>query len=488
MAKDIFRKAKRFPKGHLALAGSLMSITALVLTIVPSSEVEATRSEVQLLSPGDTSSVGTLLPQSDSASRLQIPVTVRTADTQPIQPTVTEVEPIPASDTEQATLEAEDRPVELVAEAEAAVPEPSWIEYKVQSGDNLTKLFRRAGLGPRDVYEVSQADVDTRHFSKLRPGQTVALIIEEGSLQRLKIVQNRLDSIEFVRQNEGFNLAVISIEPEVRTKFVAGTINSSLYLGAQQAGLSDRTTMELAQIFAWDVDFALDIRQGDEFRVLFEEKYLEGEKIGEGNILAAEFTNNGDTFAAVRYEDSKGDVNYFTPDGRSMRKAFLRSPVDFRRISSNFNPERYHPVLGVKRPHRGTDYAAATGTPIRASGDGKVIWRGTKGGYGKTVILQHGGEITTLYGHMSRYQSGVTSGSRVQQGDIIGYVGMTGTATGPHLHYEFRVSGVHKNPMTVKLPDAEPIASSELARFKAETSLLIAELQKQAVQQVASID
>jgi murein DD-endopeptidase MepM/ murein hydrolase activator NlpD len=243
--------------------------------------------------------------------------------------------------------------------------------------------------------------------------------------------------------------------------------------------------MELAQIFGWDIDFALDIRKGDQFRVLYEEKYLDGEKIGEGNILAAEFTNNGDTFAAVRYTDSNGDTNYYTPDGRSMRKAFLRSPVDFRRISSGFKRERYHPVLGVKRPHRGTDYAAKTGTPIKASGDGKVIWRGTKGGYGKTIIIQHGGNITTLYAHMSKYNSKVTSGSRVKQGQTIGYVGMTGTATGPHLHYEFRLNGVHKNPVTVKLPDAQPIANKELAKFKADTSQLIAELQMKAVEQLA---
>ena len=242
--------------------------------------------------------------------------------------------------------------------------------------------------------------------------------------------------------------------------------------------------MKLAEVFGWDIDFALDIRKGDQFRVLFEEKYLDGKRIGDGEILAAEFTNNGYTFAAVRYEDSKGDVNYFTPEGRSMRKAFLRSPVDFRRISSGFTRERFHPVLGVKRPHRGTDYAAKTGTPIKAAGDGKVIWRGTKGGYGRTVIIQHGGNITTLYGHMSKYNRNVKKGSRVKQGQTIGYVGMSGTATGPHLHYEFRVAGVHKNPQTVKLPAAQPIAKRERANFNKVANDMIALLQQKAIEQL----
>lgn len=487
MTKDIFHKAKRFPKGHLAIAGSLMSVTVLALAVLPSSEVEATRKQIQLIEPtakfsvpveAETTNIATLTPESERAA------------------IESELETSPNSSalevpTEQVRKQ-EASINELVATAQTQAPtsesEPSWIEYRVQSGDNLTKLFKRAGLGPRDVYEVSQADVNSHYFSKLRPGQTVALVVDSGSLERLKIIQSKLESIEFYRTEQGFDVSMHVAEPEIQTQFVYGTIDSSLFLGAQRAGLSDNITMKLANIFAWDIDFALDIRKGDHFRVLYQESYLDGEKIGEGDILAAEFTNNGDTFAALRYEDSQGNASYFTPEGRSMRKAFLRSPVDFRRISSNFNPERYHPVLGKKRPHRGTDYAAATGTPIKASGDGKVIWRATKGGYGRTVILQHGGNITTLYAHLSKYKPGVTSGTRVKQGDIIGYVGQSGTATGPHLHYEFRLSGVHKNPVTVKLPDAAPINGPELAKFKAQTNNLIAELQRQAVEQVALLD
>jgi murein DD-endopeptidase MepM/ murein hydrolase activator NlpD len=448
LAKNIFRKAKRFPKMHLAVVGSL-SFIALMLSILPSSEVEATRSQVELISPS-------ALPE-------------------PTLPVKENPSPSP-----QEAVE----PTEIIAEVIEQPPEIEWKSFKVKSGDNLSKIFKRAGLTARDVHNIAQADKKTKYFNSLRPGQTLNLQIEENSLIKLSIEKNQLESVEFWLTDNGYQQKTVVLEPEMRQRFVSGEISSSLYLAAKSAGLSENITMKLAEVFGWDIDFALDIRKGDQFRVLFEEKFLDGKRIGDGEILAAEFINDGDTFAAVRYEDSNGDVNYFTPEGRSMRKAFLRSPVDFRRISSGFTRERYHPVLGVKRPHRGTDYAAKTGTPIKAAGDGKVIWRGTKGGYGRTVIIQHGGNITTLYGHMSKYNSKVKKGSRVKQGQTIGFVGMSGTATGPHLHYEFRVGGVHKNPQTVKLPAAQPIAKSERANFNKVANNMIASLQQRAIEQL----
>lgn len=461
LSKQLFKKAKSFPKVHLALAGTLTAVSVFVAAMLPSQDVEATRNQIQLIKPAETAA--TVAP----AARVE---------------TVEKVVKLPAVDTQEA-LSTPDLVSVPDTPAEQAI---NWQEFKVRSGDNLTKIFKRAGLNARDVYQVSQSDKE-KLLTRIRPGQILELAINAGELERLRLVKNKLESVEFIHNGDSYDLNTIERTPEIKTHFVSGDIQNSLYLGAQRAGLSDKKIMELAQIFGWDIDFALDIRKGDQFRVLYEEKYLDGKKIGEGNILAAEFTNNGDTFAAVRYTDSTGDTNYFTPDGRSMRKAFLRSPVDFRRISSGFKPQRHHPVLGIKRPHRGTDYAAKTGTPIKASGDGKVIWRGTKGGYGRTVILQHGGNITTLYAHMSKYNSKVTSGTRVKQGQTIGYVGMSGTATGPHLHYEFRVNGVHKNPMTVKLPVAQPIPKKQLARFKAQTSQLVAELQMKAIEQLADI-
>ncbi|KPK40462.1 MAG: peptidase M23, partial [Gammaproteobacteria bacterium SG8_47] len=232
----------------------------------------------------------------------------------------------------------------------------------------------------------------------------------------------------------------------------------------QRAGLSDNLIMELAAIFGWDVDFALDIREGDEFAVIYEEHFLDGEKLRDGAIIGAEFVNQGQRYQAVRYTDPEGRGDYFTPDGMSMRKAFLRTPVEFSRISSRFGT-RKHPVLNKFRAHKGVDYAAPQGTPIKAAGDGKVIFAGTKGGYGRTAIIQHGGRYSTLYAHMSKFARGVRSGKYVRQGQTIGYVGSSGLATGPHLHYEFRVNGVHRNPLTVKLPEAAPISAALKSDF-----------------------
>ncbi|GAA0795439.1 peptidoglycan DD-metalloendopeptidase family protein [Marinobacterium sediminicola] len=395
----------------------------------------------------------------------------------PTTPAVTPSEPEPKPD-------SLDTP-EIAAEpAPALKPVPqrveNWVEYPVKSGDNLTTLFKRAGLGPRDVYRISQAVSGSDALSRLRPGQTLAFLIEDGLLRKLRHAQDRLNTTLIELTDTGYQVQQLERTPESRTAYAEGTITRSLFLDASEAGLSNKTIMQLAEIFGWDIDFALDIREGDRFRILYEQDYLDDAPLDQSRILAAEFINQGKTFSAIRFTDSKGNSQYFAPDGRSMRKAFLRSPVDFSRISSRFKPERYHPVLGKKRPHRGVDYAAATGTPIKAAGDGKIIWRGTKGGYGRTIILQHGGNITTLYAHLSRYQKGLNNGARVKQGQVIGYVGASGLATGPHLHYEFRSNGVHKNPLTVALPAAEPVASEERAAFQAESERLLAVLNQHA--------
>jgi murein DD-endopeptidase MepM/ murein hydrolase activator NlpD len=255
-----------------------------------------------------------------------------------------------------------------------------------------------------------------------------------------------------------------------------------------KAGLSDPVIMRLAGIFAWDIDFALDIRRDDWFAVVFEEVWQDGRKVRDGDILAAEFGNQGRSYRALRFADDEGRTDYFTPEGRSLRKAFLRAPVDFTRVSSNFNPNRLHPILKVRRPHQGVDYAANQGTPIRAAGDGKVTFAGSRNGYGNAVILQHGGNITTLYAHMSRIASEARVGRRVRQGQVIGYVGKTGLATAPHLHYEYRINGVNRNPRTVPLPEAEPVPETMRARFAADVAPLVAELDALAPTRLASAD
>ncbi len=398
--------------------------------------------------------------------------------------------PVGTAQTQPEPTEASSSPLQLPTPPPQPLPTrvDNWVEYPVKIGDNLTTLFKRAGLGPREVYRISQAVSGSEALKRLRPGQSLAFLIEDGLLRKLRHVQDQLNTTLIELTDTGYQVQQLERTPEARTAYAEGNINRSLFMDAAEAGLSNKTIMQLAEIFGWDIDFALDIRDGDHFRVLYEQDYLDDKPLDQSRILAAEFINQGKAFAAIRFTDSEGNSQYFAPDGRSMRKAFLRSPVDFSRISSRFKPERYHPVLGKKRPHRGVDYAAATGTPIKAAGDGKIIWRGTKGGYGRTIILQHGGNITTLYAHMSRYQKGLSNGSRVKQGQVIGYVGASGLATGPHLHYEFRTNGVHRNPLTVALPAAKPIAEPELAAFQAESERLLAALNQYAGTQLALSD
>ena len=350
----------------------------------------------------------------------------------------------------------------------------NWSSVTVKSGDSLSTLFQRVGLSARDVYRVTQATKKSNSLRTLFPGDTLDFVINAGQLQKVRLIKSPLQQIIITRQEQGpYKVETITRQPDMETLFIQGAISNSLFLDGQRAGLSQKKLMELTNIFGWDIDFALDIRVQDQFALIYEEKYLDDQFIGEGHILTAQFINRGQVFNAIRHSDG----NYYSPKGYSMRKAFLRSPVDFFRISSKYNPNRKHPVLKTIRPHRGVDYAAATGTPIKASGDGKVIWRGTKGGYGRTIILQHAGIYTTLYAHMSKYNSKVKKGSRVKQGQIIGYIGSSGLVTGPHLHYEFRANGVHKNPLKVKFPNVKPLNKKQMKEFKPMANAILAQLQ-----------
>ena len=360
------------------------------------------------------------------------------------------------------------------SQPELQIESEKWRSATVGSGDSLSTLFKRVGLTSKDVYQVTLATKKTKALGTLFPGDTLEFLITAGQLQKVRHVKSPLQKIIITRQTAGhYTVDTIIREPEIESRFIQGSISNSLFVDGQRAGLSEKKLMQLASIFGWDIDFALDIRKEDYFAVIYEENYLDNKLIGEGNIVAAQFVNRGEIFDAIRHSDG----NYYSPKGYSMRKAFLRSPVDFFRISSKYNPNRKHPVLKTTRPHRGVDYAAATGTPIKASGDGKVIWRGTKGGYGRTVILQHAGIYTTLYAHMSKYNRKVKKGSRVKQGQIIGYIGSSGLATGPHLHYEFRANGVHKNPLKVKFPNVDPLNKKQMTAFKPLTNTILGQLE-----------
>ena len=359
--------------------------------------------------------------------------------------------------------------------SEEAVPQ-SYVEtVKIKKGDSLSSLFSKRNLN-KELHKIMQMGDQVKELKSIFPGQKIHFHLAGNDLTAFEIETSVNRRIKIGKQDDSYIVNEIVRDFETRLQVASSTIEDSLFLAGKRAGLSAALIMELANVFGWDIDFALDIRSGDQFSVVYEEKYLDGEKIKDGTIIAAEFINIGKKFRAARYTNSNGDTDYYSEDGRSMRKPFLRTPVDFARISSRFNLKRKHPILNKIRAHKGVDYAASTGTPIKASGDGKIVHRGKKGGYGRTVIIRHGGTYSTLYAHMHKYARNTQVGKRVKQGQIIGYIGKSGLATGPHLHYEFRVNGVHRNPLTVKLPDAKPLAKSELARFKSATADQFAQL------------
>ncbi len=364
-----------------------------------------------------------------------------------------------------------------LAPLEASVSSPDSVEYTVQRNDTLDRIFRSVGIDLTALAELRARPEVRRALDIVRPGDTITFTHVDGALQSLNRQISNTLTLQVARSDDGF--AVNYIENPLETEIVGrrATITSSLFAAGQDAGMSPETIMTLAnQMFGWDVDFALDIREGDEFSVLYEQKYQDGGYVNDGRVLAAEFVNQGKMHRAVWFHSQDGEVEgYFTPDGRGMRKAFLRAPLDFTRISSVFNPRRKHPVSGVVRAHKGVDYAAPTGTPIWAAGDGRVQFAGRKGGYGNVVMIDHGKGISTVYGHMSRFGKSARGGRRIKQGDIIGYVGMTGTATGPHLHYEYRIKGVHKNPASIPMPRTE-IPQKYLAEFKTQSATMFARL------------
>jgi murein DD-endopeptidase MepM/ murein hydrolase activator NlpD len=360
----------------------------------------------------------------------------------------------------------------------AATKEDSipWSMQSIKPGDTLAQLFVNEGLSSQLLYQLTQTEHGAS-LNQLHPGDKVGFNLDDRSLQSFRLEKSLFESYVFTRNETGFSSQHILLEPDVVETFAQGTIDSSLFEAGISSGMSNNIIMQLATIFGWDVDFALDIRQGDNFSLIYQEKYLDGKKVGDGDILVARFENQGKAYTAVRFDDAKGYSQYFTPAGLSMRKAFLRSPVDFTRISSKFDLKRKHPILHRIRAHKGVDYAARRGTPIRAAGDGKVIFAGRKGGYGKVLILQHGTSYTTLYAHLQSFGRGVRVGKRVKQGQTVAYVGSSGLASGPHLHYEFRVNGVHRDPLRVRLPHAKPIDPTQKESFLHYAQIMVMRLE-----------
>ncbi|HUR39625.1 MAG TPA: peptidoglycan DD-metalloendopeptidase family protein [Verrucomicrobiae bacterium] len=361
-------------------------------------------------------------------------------------------------------------------EALATPTASPWVTVKVKSGQTLSSIFDAHGLPTMDWVQIVRLGGDAGKLKRLKAGEELHLRKGPEGIQELTYALDEARTLQVTRTEGGFESITLAAEIERRPTYAMGSLTTSLYESGVASGLPPALIIEMADIFGYDIDFVQDIRVGDRFTVIYEELFKNGEKLRAGNILAAEFVNQGKPLRAVRYTDPQGNSGYYAPEGQSLRKSFIRTPVDVFRISSNFSRARYHPVLNRFRAHLGTDYAAPTGTPIKATGDGRVVFAGNKGGYGKAVVIRHGSSYETLYGHLSRFRSGVTTGSRVQQGQVIGYVGKTGLATGPHLHYEFRVNGVHRDPRRVTLPRASALPRQHLEHFRASSTPLITQL------------
>jgi len=440
-ARRQYLVVSHYPRDHLTLAGVLCGLF-LILLVLPfgdSDEESGGRTEIAL--------------------NVEINPVADAAASAPPEPVLSDFVVAPA-------LEAEPVLEDVTL----------WQNFEVKSGDSISAIFSKVGLTDQDLFRVLNSSDEAKILNQVYPGYKLDFLIpNEGKLEQLRLLKSPLEGYLFTLNNNNYDVESILNFPQLRPTFKVGTIADSLFMAGQREQIPAQTIMEMANIFGGVIDFILDPRTGDDFSILYEEKYLDGEFIGHGDILATQYTNQGKTFTAVRYIDEEGEVGYYNADGESMRKAFLRSPLDVFRISSNFNPNRRHPILNTIRAHKGTDYAAPRGTPIRATSDGTVTRASRYGSFGNLVIIKHTGGFETKYAHLSKYANGIRSGKRVRQGDIIGYVGSTGGATGPHLHYEFLMGGVHQNPRTIidKLPKAESIDASKMDRFRTQTADLL---------------
>lgn len=364
-----------------------------------------------------------------------------------------------------------------------------WREERIGRGETLPALLQRLGINAEERQAFLSVARQSDAIGGLTPGRSVlARVSSSGRLLLLRYLASDTTLINVDRHQDSFTISEQAIQPEMRPVMRSGSIQSSLFGATDAADVPDRIASEMADAFSGDIDFHKDLRQGDHFSVVYEAFYVDGRLIKTGRLLAAEFINQNNTYQAIYFKDSQGRDGYFTAQGQSMKRAFLKSPMPFDRISSGFSSGRLHPILQVLRAHKGIDYAAPTGTPVRAIADAKVDFVGTQGGYGNLIVLKHQSPYSTAYGHLSRFGKGIKRGSNVDQGQIIGYVGSTGMATGPHLHYEFRVNGAQRNPLAMKLPTAYPLEGRSKAQFAAHAQPLVTRLELLRNTNLAKLD
>ncbi|MDD4880009.1 MAG: peptidoglycan DD-metalloendopeptidase family protein [Gallionellaceae bacterium] len=362
-----------------------------------------------------------------------------------------------------------------------------WREDRIQPGDTLASLLGRLGVGSEEIPAILGASRE--QSARFIAGRTViAKVTSGGRLLLFRYLVDDKNLLTIERTGAGFSARNEITQPDTRVVVRSGEIKYSLFGATDAADVPDSVASQMAEIFSGDIDFHRDLRQGDRFSVVYEIQTDAGRTLRTGRLMAAEFVNQGKSYRAVYFKDPQGREGYFTPDGKSMKRAFLKSPIPFSRISSGFSTSRYHPVLKEWRAHKGIDYAAAAGTPVRAVSDATVAFSGRKGGYGNLIVLKHQGPYSTAYGHLSRFAKGLRNGAHIKQGDIIGYVGSTGLATGPHLHYEFRVNNVQKNPVAVSMPAAYPLDPRYRAQFAAAAAPLVSQIDLLQGRNLTSLD
>jgi len=376
-------------------------------------------------------------------------------------------------------------PVALRLDASVLPAPDSYVrEEPLRRGESPAEFLARLGVADEDVRRLQRLPA----IRMLRRGLVVTADIGAGGrLLRLQYLASRETLIEVERDGESFRAREVQAPTHTEVLFRSGVIRSSLFAAADEARVADSVALQIADIFAGDVDFHRDLRRGDRFSVVYEQHYVEGRAVHAGRVFAAEFVSRGRPLRAVYYTPEGARGGYYAPDGSNLRKLFLRSPLEYTRISSGFGLRR-HPLHRAWRTHAGIDFAAPTGTRVRAAGDGVVEFAGRHGGYGNMVILRHRGQVSTVYAHLSRFAPGLSVGQRVAQGDIVGHVGATGWATGPHLHYEFRIGGAARNPYAIAMPAGKPVPSEELVAFRQRTAALVAQLDLLGAQPLASLE
>lgn len=458
---------KLLPKKHQILL-SILSVITMITMLLPSEEAQASRQTAGISE------------QTQINTRYDVPLAFRSPQRpESIEGESSDVpanaEPLSSTDA-LAAGNANNQAVESIESALHRDVE----HFNVKNGDTLAAVFDRAGLTSKDVYEITQLPLAKQNLLKIMPGEEIVISKDaKGDLTEVRYRINAISTLVISKNQEQYHEKISEKDVEIRTHFTSAKIKSNFWNSAVDAGLNANQIMQLSTVFGWDIDFALDLREGDSFAIIYEQEYAEGEFLRNGNILAAEFINQDERYTAIRYTDG----NYYSENGTSMRKAFLRSPVDFKYVSSNFNPKRLHPVTGQVKAHRGVDYVAAIGTPIKAAGSGRVIESGYNQFNGNYVFIKHNDTYTTKYLHLTKRN--VSKGANVKQGQIIGTLGKTGRVTGAHLHYEFIVNGVHRNPRTITFPKAESIARKEKPQFDALSRQLMATISQNKQTQLA---